>query len=282
MSNLGLYTIDAIRQEKRFATTRYYPSEISLIKTIKHGQPIKFVRTNDNKQIVDSLIVFGDATTNLLKDRHLERLNDLLKQKATKDIGYKIYETEVLYSDTNLKMWCQLEGWDEAFATNYFKSGYHDFWQLTYSLYPTTYTNYSADVINELKSNEIFLFGANTSAKHGLGAAKKALEFGAEYDINGFNGQTYGLITTNLNVNYRPSISYQLLEQEVNKFIEFAIDKPELTFLVTEVGCGLAGFTIEQVAPLFKSVLLNKISNIRLPKKFVRHIFVSSLEEVLT
>ena len=72
-----------------------------------------------------------------------------------------------------------------------------------------------------------------------------------------------------------------LLEDEVNKFIQFAKDNPHLTFLVTEVGCGLAGFTVEQVAPLFKPILVDKVSNVRLPKKFVRELIVSSIEALL-
>jgi hypothetical protein len=72
-----------------------------------------------------------------------------------------------------------------------------------------------------------------------------------------------------------------LLEDEVYKFIQFAKDNTHLTFLVTEVGCGLAGFTFEQVAPLFKPILLDKVSNVRLPKKFVRHLIVSSIESLL-
>ena len=72
-----------------------------------------------------------------------------------------------------------------------------------------------------------------------------------------------------------------LLQNEVDKFITFAKDNPHLTFLVTEVGCGLAGFTVEEVAPLFKPVLLNSITNIRLPKRFVRELIVSSIEGLL-
>ena len=71
------------------------------------------------------------------------------------------------------------------------------------------------------------------------------------------------------------------VKYEVDKFIQFAKDNPHLTFLVTEVGCGLAGFTVEQVAPLFKPILVDKVSNVRLPKKFVRELIVSSIEALL-
>ncbi len=128
----------------------------------------------------------------------------------------------------------------------------------------------------------MFLYGANQDFRHGAGAAKHALKFGAVYGlVEAYKGQTYGLITTDLNVPQRPSIPMSLLEDEVSKFITFAKDNTHLTFLVTEVGCGLAGFTFEQVAPLFKPILLDKVSNVRLPKKFVRHLIVSSIESLL-
>lgn len=57
MSNRGIYTIDAIRQGIRIATSRYYPNEIELIKKLKVGQLIRFIRTDKYKQIVDSIIV---------------------------------------------------------------------------------------------------------------------------------------------------------------------------------------------------------------------------------
>jgi hypothetical protein len=266
MSNLNMYTIDAIRAGIRTATTRCYDSEVSLIKTLSHGQPIRFIRTdNKTKQIVDSIIVFATSYASYTKD--------VYKQLPP-------YHS-IIDDDVYIKQWCQLEGWDESFAKAYFTSNKGKrLWQFTYDLYPPSY-NYSPNNITELEDNEVFLFGSNTSSRHGLGAAKQALKFGAKYGVNGYCGNTYGLITTDLNEPQRPSIPMSLLQDEVDKFIQFAKDNTHLTFLVTEVGCGLAGFTVEQVAPLFKPVILNKVSNIRLPKRFVRHLIVSSIEAIL-
>ena len=144
--------------------------------------------------------------------------------------------------------------------------------------------DYSPENIMELKENEIFVFGSNTpNGIHGKGAAKLAVnKFGAIYgQAEGLQGQSYAVITTDLSKSYRPSVSIELVTEQVNKFISFAKDNTHLTFLVTEVGCGLAGFTVEEVAPLFKPVLLNSITNIRLPKRFVRHLIVSSIEGLL-
>ena len=264
MSNLGMYTIDAIRAGIRTATTRCYDSEISLMKSLSHGHPIRFIRIDDKtKQVVDSIIAFAT------KSKHLNQ------------VGYKLLPYDIIINNEYIKQWCELEGWDESFANAYFTSNKDkELWQFTYSLYPPTY-NYSPDIINDLEPNEVFLYGANVAARHGAGAAKHALKFGAQYGVNGYCGNTYGLITTDLKVSQRPSIPMSLLQDEVDKFISFAKDNTHLTFLVTEVGCGLAGFTVEEVAPLFKPVLLNSITNIRLPKRFVRQLIVSSIEGLL-
>jgi hypothetical protein len=267
MSNLNMYTIDAIRAGIRVATTRCYDSEITLIKSLSHGQPVRFVRTDSKtKQVVDSIIVFA---TNYVNDT-----NDVYKQLPP-------YHS-IIDNDVYIKQWCQLEGWNESFAKAYFTSNKGKrLWQFTYDLYPPTY-NYSPDNIVELEDNEVFVYGANTEFRSGAGAAKQALKFGAVYGlVEAYKGQTYGLITTDLNVPQRPSIPLSLLQDEVYKFISFAKDNTHLTFLVTEVGCGLAGFKVEEVAPLFKVVLLNSINNVRLPKKFVRHLIVSNIESLL-
>jgi hypothetical protein len=257
-----MHTIDAIRQGIRTATTRCYKSEIDLIKGLVSGQMIRFNRYDSSKNIVDSIIVFA------------------ANNEQTNTVGYKLPSyNDIINNDQLLDEWCKLEAWDIVFAKAYFNSNKtKELWQFKYSLYPPKY-NYSPELMIKLRPNEVFVFGANTEMRHGAGAAKLALNWGATYSqINPFqssvDGNSYALITTDLTVNYRPSISLELLQDEVNKFIEFATNNKELTFLVTEVGCGLAGFTVDQVAPLFKSVLLGALRNIRLPRSFVRCIVI--------
>jgi hypothetical protein len=263
-----MYTIDAIRADIRTATTRCYDSEISLIKSLSYGQPIRFIRTDKNtKEVVDSIIVFAN--------NHYFYTNNVYIELPS--------YYNLINDNDYIKEWCQLEGWDEAFAKAYFTSNKGKrLCQLTYSLYPPTY-NYSPDNISELDDNEVFVWGSNTDGRSGAGAAKLAVDkFGAIYgQAEGLQGQSYAIITTDLSKSYRPSVSIELVTEQVNKFIQFAKDNTHLTFLVTEVGCGLAGFTVEEVAPLFKPVILDKVSNVRLPKKFVRHLIVSSIEACL-
>lgn len=128
------------------------------------------------------------------------------------------------------------------------------------------HSRFTPENIQELQPNEIFVFGSNLRGFHGAGAARTALQFGAEMDNGrGLCGQTYALPTKDGNIRTLPLIS---IKYYVDEFIEFAMQRPEYTFLVTRIGCGLAGFSDEEIAPLFIPVL--KYKWIILPKSFVQ------------
>lgn len=118
------------------------------------------------------------------------------------------------------------------------------------------------DFITELKENEIFVFGSNLSGMHGGGAARIAYKkFGAIWGQGiGLQGQSYGIPTMQGGV--------ETIKPYVDEFIKFAKTHPELHFLVTRVGCGIAGFKDEEIAPLFKEAL--DMSNVSLPKEFIK------------
>jgi hypothetical protein len=120
---------------------------------------------------------------------------------------------------------------------------------------------YTPERISELKPNEIFVFGSNLSGSHGGGAALLAYErFGAIWGQGvGLQGQSYGIPTMHGGVN--------AIKPYVDEFIEFAKVHPEYKFLVTKVGCGIAGFTTREMAPLFQDAI--DVENIVLPKEFV-------------
>lgn len=129
--------------------------------------------------------------------------------------------------------------------------------------------NTSPENITEIKNNEIFVFGSNKSGKHGKGAAKQALTWGAKYgQAEGLQGRTYGIPTKDYSV-YK-TLPINEIKLYVDKFIEFALLNPQYTFLVTEIGCGLAGYKPKEIAPLFKEAI--NISNIKLPKRFINKI----------
>jgi hypothetical protein len=104
-----------------------------------------------------------------------------------------------------------------------------------------------------IKSKEgmIFTFGSNLSGIHGAGAARYALEKkGARMGKGmGLQGLSYALPTKGLNITFLP---FARVANYVEMFIIFARKHPNLEFQVTQIGCGLAGFTKEQIAPLFK------------------------------
>ena len=123
---------------------------------------------------------------------------------------------------------------------------------------------YTPEKITHLKENEIFVFGSNLAGVHGGGAAHIAYgKFGAIWGQGvGLQGQSYGIPTMHGGTDK--------IKPYVDQFIEFASQHPEYTFLVTKIGCGIAGFTIGEMAPLFAQAI--KLENVVLPKEFVETI----------
>ena len=115
------------------------------------------------------------------------------------------------------------------------------------------------DNITRLAANEVFVFGSNEQGLHYGGAAKTAVEkFGAIMGQgNGLQGKSYAI----------PSMSgLGVMSQYVEEFCEFAKAHPEKHFFVTEIGCGIAGHTVAEVAPLFE--VCRDVENISLPASF--------------
>ena len=117
----------------------------------------------------------------------------------------------------------------------------------------------AADRIAELGAGEVFVFGSNIQGAHGGGAAWFAHKhFGAEWGVGeGLTGRTYALPTME---------GKDSMKAAVDRFVACARQHPELTFLVTAVGCGIAGYTPEEVAPLFKEA--TSLENVYLPQVF--------------
>ena len=117
----------------------------------------------------------------------------------------------------------------------------------------------ASDRIATLGENEIFVFGSNIQGSHGGGAAWYAHKnFGAEWGVGeGLTGRTYALPTME---------GPASLKHAVDNFVACAKQHPDLTFLVTAVGCGIAGYTPNEVAPLFKEA--TSLENVFLPQVF--------------
>ena len=123
---------------------------------------------------------------------------------------------------------------------------------------------YTPDRISELKENEIFVFGSNLEGSHDGGAAKLAYNrFGAVWGLGtGIQGRSYAIPTMQGGV--------ETIRPYVDAFIQFAKQNTTLTFLVTRIGCGIAGFRDEEIAPLFEDAL--DLENVILPKEFVENL----------
>lgn len=121
---------------------------------------------------------------------------------------------------------------------------------------------YTPECINSLSDNEVFVFGSNLRGWHQGGAAKHAHRyFGAIWGQGvGLQGQSYAIPTMQGDVD--------TIKPYVDEFIVFAKNHQELTFLVTRIGCGIAGFKDEEIAPLFIEAL--GYENIVLPYSFIK------------
>lgn len=114
--------------------------------------------------------------------------------------------------------------------------------------------------IDDLQENQVFVFGSNLAGMHGGGAARIArLRFGAVMGNGvGMQGRSYAIPTMQGGT--------ETIRPYVNDFIAYAKEHPELTFLVTPIGCGIAGFEPEDIAPLFEKA--SNVENIWLPESF--------------
>ena len=125
---------------------------------------------------------------------------------------------------------------------------------------PWTKSDYTPEKIMQLKPYQIFVFGSNLQGRHIGGAAAIACErFGAIWGQGvGLQGQSYAIPTMNL--------SLKEIEMHVRDFISFARNHDEYEFLVTRIGCGIAGFEDRDIAPLFEEAAF--VDNISLPESF--------------
>ena len=130
--------------------------------------------------------------------------------------------------------------------------------------------NIASSRIDKLEQDEIFVFGSNLDGHHIGGAAKVAnIKFGAVWGVGvGMTGKTYAIPTMQGGV--------ESIRPYVDQFIEFAKRHTDFHFLVTRIGCGIAGFKDEEIAPLFKQAL--GVKNVYLPKEFYDILMAPYLE----
>jgi hypothetical protein len=107
-----------------------------------------------------------------------------------------------------------------------------------------------------VKMTDIFVFGSNLAGRHGAGAALYAAKNrGAIYGQGiGLQGTSYGIPTKDRQIETLPLSE---IRRHVNDFIVFAKSRPDLTFDITPIGCGLAGYKRAQIKPMFEGMPAN-------------------------
>ena len=118
----------------------------------------------------------------------------------------------------------------------------------------------ASDMIETLRDNEVFVFGSNLAGRHIGGAARQAYKkFGAKWGVGtGPTGKCYAIPTMNGSI--------EAIKPYIDKFIQYALANPEQIFLVTKVGCGVAKYRPNQIAPLFAKAI--DLPNVYLPAEF--------------
>ena len=123
----------------------------------------------------------------------------------------------------------------------------------------------SSNNITKLEDNEVFVFGSNAQGAHGGGAARFAMNFGAVYgQAFGLQGKTFAIPTVDYTKSGKMEVSE--IKKYVDKFLDFTLKHKDKKFLVTEIGCGIAGFKVEEMAELFRAAL--EYDNVYIPKRF--------------
>lgn len=111
---------------------------------------------------------------------------------------------------------------------------------------------------------KVFVFGSNTHGIHGAGAAKEAYRnYGARWGIGyGHHGQSFAIPTKGAylqgtTVRVGETLSLNDIEDFVRGFLAYARHHENLTFMVTRIGCGLAGYSDKHIAPMFANAPSN-------------------------
>lgn len=144
-------------------------------------------------------------------------------------------------------------------------------------------TTAAPDRITALESHQVFVFGSNTEGRHGAGAARQAVQFGAEYgNPRGRQGQTYAIVTKDLTQpqdQQLRSVPLHDIESQINEFLSHTNAHPQSEFLVTRFGCALAGYSEAEIGGLWVGKTVP--TNVRLPQAFLNVVQAAVMETAI-
>ncbi|MQW92106.1 hypothetical protein GFH30_04645 [Acinetobacter wanghuae] len=121
-----------------------------------------------------------------------------------------------------------------------------------------TYKYHDESIIKALPKNTVFVFGSNLAGQHIDGAAKTALtHFGALKGVGrGWSGQSYAIPTINEHLQQMP---LSQIQHYIDDFKIYTKNHPKIQYFITSLGCGIAGYKIEEIAPMFRGISRNVI-----------------------
>lgn len=207
------------------------------------------------KELVDGLTAQGWVFTYIGANQDSEQTAVGLGIHSTMDFKATVVGSAVMWDRVNSSRKEYYKNVRRSKATGVEMEYDKDFFATKQAL-----TRITPERIDTLKDGEIFVFGSNVYGHHDGGAARVAVEkFGAVYgQSKGLQGRSYAIPTMNL--------SLDAIRQYIEEFIYFADAHPEMTFLVTRIGCGIAGFRDGDIAPLFARAY--SLPNVYLPASF--------------
>lgn len=132
------------------------------------------------------------------------------------------------------------------------------------SYFMETGDHVAPNVITQIQPNQVFVFGSNIYGRHNGGSARFAvLHFGAiNGQAEGAQGQSYAIPTI--------GNTFQELKVAIERFTDYVVQHPKLVFMLTAVGCGNAGYTVEEIAPLFS--IAYSFGNVYVPAEFIQYL----------
>jgi hypothetical protein len=121
-----------------------------------------------------------------------------------------------------------------------------------------SYRYHDENIIKSLPEDTVFVFGSNLAGQHAGGAARTALEnFGAMTGVGrGWSGQSFAIPTMNEHLQQMP---LSQIQHYIDDFKIYTKNHPKITYFITSIGCGIAGYTTEEIAPMFKGISHNVI-----------------------
>lgn len=231
------------------------------------GRVRSWLHITDNEHFIQKLSDITERCTNL-SDSDITGLIDRLnlqdewldKEYSNNYIDYEKKDSSIAIDEFTDNPFIEQKEKMQINDSLIHKKGKSDVFSENSKVVDRSVIRVSSDRIEKLADNEIFVFGSNLAGKHIGGAARQAFQnFGAEWGVgNGPTGRAYAIPTMHGGIDE--------IAPYINQFIQYATKHSEQKFLVTKIGCGVAGFRPKDIAPLFASAA--KLINVYLPAEF--------------